>query len=260
MHRVPGTTMAGRVEAVGAKVTGFRPGDEVFGEGPNGAFAEYEVMPAKLLAPKPRNLSFEEAAAAPWGVTALQALRDAGGVKPGDKVLINGASGGQGTWAVQIAKALGAEVTAVCSTRNVEKVRALGADEVIDYTAQDFVAGGARFDVMLDLVGNRSLADCRRVLKRKGVYVPCSGGGGDWVGPFFRIIGGLVTSLFSSRRFKTFIVKPNRDDLVFLTKLVEAGKAKPVIGRRYPLAEVGAALQHVGGGSNQGQTVIRVAA
>ena len=259
-NRVPGTTVAGRVEAVGAKVTTLRPGDEVMGEGPAGAFAEYVVMPAKLLAPKPRNLSFEDAAAVPWGVTALQALRDAGGVKAGDRVLINGASGGQGTWAVQIAKALGATVTAVCSTRNVDKVRALGADEVIDYTAQDFVAGGARFDVMLDLVGNRSLADCRRVLVRKGVYVPCSGGGGDWIGPMVRILGGLLSWPFTGRRFKTFIVKPNRDDLGVLTALVETGKAKPIVERRYPLREVGAALQHVGEGRNQGQTVIRIAA
>jgi NADPH:quinone reductase-like Zn-dependent oxidoreductase len=259
-NRVPGTTVAGRVEAVGANVTTLRLGDEVIGEGPAGAFAEYVVMPAKLLAPKPRNLSFEDAAAVPWGVTALQALRDAGGVKPGQRVLINGASGGQGTWAVQIAKALGATVTAVCSTRNVDRIRALGADEVIDYTAQDFVAGGARFDVMLDLVGNRSLRDCRRVLTPGGVYVPCSGGGGDWVGPFFRIIGGLLSSMFTRRAFKTFIVKPNRDDLVFLTQLVEAGKAKPVVDRRYPLREVGAALAHVGEGRNQGQTVIQIAA
>jgi NADPH:quinone reductase-like Zn-dependent oxidoreductase len=180
---VPGATMAGRVEAVGSKVNAFRPGDEVFGQASNGAFAEYVVMPENRLAPKPSNVSFEEAAAVPWGVTALQALRDAGGLKAGQKVLINGASGGVGTWAVQIAKALGAHVTAVCSTRNIETSRTLGADEVIDYTAQDFVAGGARFDLMLDLVGNRSLSECRSVLTPKGVYVPCAGGEGDWVGP-----------------------------------------------------------------------------
>lgn len=258
-NRVPGAAMAGRVEAVGAKVTALRVGDEVFGQAMSGAFAEYLVMPAKLLAPKPSNLSFEEAAAVPWAATALQGLRDAGGLKAGQKVLINGASGGVGTWAVQIAKALGAEVTAVCSSRNVERVRALGADDVIDYTARDFVAGGSRFDVMLDLVGNRSLADCRSVLTPRGVYVPCSGGGGDWIGPFVRIVGGLLSSLFTSRRFKTFIMTPNRNDLLFLKELVEAGKARPVIERRYALREVGEALRHVGEGRAQGQTVIRIA-
>jgi NADPH:quinone reductase-like Zn-dependent oxidoreductase len=257
-NRVPGQTLAGRVEEVGANVTTLRAGDEVFGQAPNGAFAEYLVVPAKLLAPKPGNLSFEQAAAVPWGATALQGLR-AGGLKPGQKVLINGASGGVGTWAVQIAKALGADVTAVCSTRNVDMVRALGADEVLDYTRQDFLAGGARFDVMLDLVGNRSLSDCRSVLTPRGAYVPCSGGGGDWVGPFVRIVGGLVSSLFTSRKFKTFVMTPKRDDLLLLKELVEAGKARPVIESNYALSEVGEALRHVGEGHARGQTVIRIA-
>ena len=256
---VPGTAIAGRVEAVGAKVTMFRTGDEVFGQGANGAFAEYLVVSAKLLAPKPRNVSFEEAAAVPWAATALQGLRDAGGLKPGQSVLINGASGGVGTWAVQIAKALGAKVTAVCSTRNVERVRALGADEVIDYTQQDFLTVGARFDVMLDLVGNRSLSDCRSVLMPKGAYVACSGGGGDWVGPFIRIVFGLISALFASQTFKMFVMAPNRDDLLLLKDLVETGKARPIIERRYALSEVGEALRHVGDGHAQGQTVIRVA-
>jgi|CZKU01.1.fsa_nt_gi NADPH:quinone reductase-like Zn-dependent oxidoreductase len=256
---VPGAAMAGRVEAVGAKVTMFRPGDEVFGQAATGAFAEYLVVPAKLLAPKPGNLSFEEAAAVPWGATALQGLRDAGGLKPGQRVLINGASGGVGTWAVQIAKALGGHVTAVCSTRNVARVRALGADDVVDYAQEDFLAGGPRFDVMLDLVGNRSLSDCRSVLTSKGAYVPCSGGGGDWVGPFLRILGGLVSSLFTSRKLKAFVMTPNRDDLLFLKELVEAGKALPVIERRYALSDVGEALRYVGEGHAQGQTVIRIA-
>jgi NADPH:quinone reductase-like Zn-dependent oxidoreductase len=158
---VPGACMAGRVEAVGAKVTTFRPGDDVYGEAATGAFAEYIVVPAKLIAPKPSTLSFEEAAAAPWGVNALQGLRDSGGLKAGQRVLINGASGGVGTWAVQIAKALGGHVTAVCSTRNVEMVRTLGAHEVVDYTKHDFVDGGPRLDVMLDTVGNRSVSDCK---------------------------------------------------------------------------------------------------
>jgi 2-desacetyl-2-hydroxyethyl bacteriochlorophyllide A dehydrogenase len=258
-NRVPGTAMAGRVEAVGADVTTFRPGDEVFGDARSGAFAEYVVVPATRLAHKPSNLSFEEAAATPWGVTALQGLRDAGGLRAGQKVLINGASGGVGTWAVQIAKALGAEVTAVCSTRNVEMVRGLGADEVIDYTTTDFVAGGSRFDLMLDLIGNRSVSDCKAVLVPRGTYVACSGGGGDWVGPLFRLAAVLFTSLFSRKTLKTFVVKPNRDDLEVLKALVEAGKARPVIERRYPLGEAAEAMRHVGEGHARGQVVIRIA-
>jgi NADPH:quinone reductase-like Zn-dependent oxidoreductase len=225
----------------------------------SGAFAEYIVAPTNLIAPKPQNLSFEEAAAAPWGVTALQALRDAGGLRAGQRVLINGASGGQGTWAVQIAKALGARVTAVCSTRNMEMVRALGADEVIDYTREDFTVGGARFDLMLDMVGNRSIAECRSVLVPNGTFVPCSAGGGDWFGPIFRIVGMLATSLFTTQKLKTFIVSPNQKDLLFIKELVESGKARPVIERRYPLSEVGNALRHVGEGHTRGQTVIQIA-
>jgi NADPH:quinone reductase-like Zn-dependent oxidoreductase len=259
-NRVPGTTMAGRVEAVGANVTALRPGDEVYGEARSGAFAEYIVMPGNLVAPKPTNLSFEEAAAAPWAVTALQALRDAGGLRAGHKVLINGASGGVGTWAVQIAKALGAEVTAVCSTRNAEMVRALGADEVIDYTMADFVEGGARFDLMLDTVGNRSVSDCKRVLAPRGVYVACSARGGDWFGPLFRLATVMVTSLFTRKKLTTFIVSPSRDDLLFLKQLIEAGKARPVIERRYALSDVADALRHVGAGHAQGQSIILIAA
>jgi NADPH:quinone reductase-like Zn-dependent oxidoreductase len=160
---------------------------------------------------------------------------------------------------VQSAKALGAHVTAVCSTRNVEMVRGLGADEVIDYTTEDFVAGGARFDLMLDLVGNRSLADCRRVLVRNGTYVACSGGGGDWVGPMFRILGVYLLSLFTSQKLTSFIVKPNQADLLFVKELVESGKARPVIERRYPLHEAAEALRHVGEGHTRGQTVLHVA-
>jgi NADPH:quinone reductase-like Zn-dependent oxidoreductase len=259
-NRVPGTAVAGRVETVGASVTALRPGDEVYGEARSGAFAEYIVMPASLIAPKPTNLSFEEAAAAPWAVTALQALRDAGGLRAGHKVLINGASGGVGTWAVQIAKALGAEVTAVCSTRNAGMVRALGADEVIDYTVADFVEGGARFDLMLDTVGNRSVSDCKRVLAPRGVYVACSARGGDWFGPLFRLAKVLVTSLFTRKKLTTFVVSPSRDDLLFLKQLIEAGKARPVIERRYALSEVADALRHVGAGHAQGQSIILIAA
>lgn len=256
---VPGAMMAGVVEAVGARVTTFRPGDEVFGQASAGAFAEYVVLPAEHLAPKPSNLSFDEAAAVPWGATALQGLRDVAGLKAGQRVLVNGASGGVGTWTVQVAKALGADVTAVCSTRNVEMVRALGADEVLDYTKTDFAGGGARFDVMMDLVGNRPLSECRGVLKAGGIYLPCSGGGGDWVGPMMRILWGLLSSLFTSKKVKTFVMAPKRADLLFLKELVEAGKAKPVIERSYPLNEVVEALKHVGEGHARGQIVIRVA-
>ena len=257
-NRVPGSAMAGRVEAVGAKVTTFRPGDEVYGETVTGAFAEYVVVPAKRIASKPSNLSFEEAAAVPWAATALQALRDAGGLKSGQKVLINGASGGVGTWAVQIAKTLGAKVTAVCSTRNIEMVRALGADEVIDYTKDDFVDGGPRFHLMLDTVGNRSLSDCRSVLVPKGTYVSCSGGtsGTRWL---LRLAEALVTSFFTSQKMPMFIMSPDPKDLLVLKELVEAGKAKPVIDRRYALSDVAEALRHVGEGHARGQTVIRIA-
>lgn len=258
-HRVPGSAMAGRVEAVGANVTALQPGDAVFGETTAGAFAEYVVVRADRLAPKPHSLSFEEAAATPWAVTALQALRDVGGVAPGHRVLINGASGGVGSWAVQIAKAFGAHVTAVCSPRNVDRLRALGADHVIDYTTTDFVAGGPRFDVMLDTVGNRSLADCRRVLLPTGTFVSCSGGnsGIRWI---MRLAAMQFLSLFSSKRLKAFIVSPNRQDLLALTDLVERNKIKPAIDRRYLLRHAADALRHVGEGHAQGQTVINVAA
>lgn len=257
-HQVPGSAMAGRVEAVGAKVTMFQAGDAVFGETTNGAFAEYVVVPAERLAPKPRNLSFEEAAATPWAVTPLQALRDAGRVKPGHRVLINGASGGVGSWGVQIAKVLGAHVTAVCSTRNVARVRALGADDVIDYTTTDFVAGGPRFDLMLDTVGNRSLADCRRVLVQTGAFVSISGGNSStrWL---MRMAAMLLISRFSTRKLKPFIVSLNRRDLLALTELIEAGKIKPAIDRRYALRDTADALRHVGEGHAQGQTVIQIA-
>jgi NADPH:quinone reductase-like Zn-dependent oxidoreductase len=255
-HPVPGAALAGRVEAVGAKITTLRPGDAVFGQAPHGAFAEYVVVPAAHVAPKPANLSFEEAAAVPWAATALIALR---GVVAGQRVLVNGASGGVGTWAVQIAKALGAEVTAVCSARNVDMVRGLGADTVIDYGREDFAVGGERFHVMLDLVGNRPLSDCFSVLVPGGIYVPCSGGGGDWFGPVFRMVAVLLRSLFSSKKVRTFVMAPDPADLLFLKDLVESGKAKPVIERRYPLTEVADALRHVGEGHARGQSVIQVA-
>jgi NADPH:quinone reductase-like Zn-dependent oxidoreductase len=255
---VPGMALAGRVEAVGAKVTTVRPGDEVYGDAPGGAFAEYAIVPARRLAPKPANLSFEEAAATSWAVTPLQALRDVGGLRAGQKVLINGASGGVGSWAIQIAKALGADVTAVCSGRNAEMVRTLGADAVIDYTKEDFVAGGARFDLVFDTVGNRALSDFRKVLNPTGTYVSCSGGNSSlrWL---LRLAQVSLTSLFTRQKLKMFVVSPNRADLLSLRDLVEAGKAKPFIERRYALSEVADALRHVGGGHVRGQVVIRIA-
>lgn len=258
-HPVPGAAMAGRVEAVGAKVTDFRVGDEVFGQALNGAFAEYLAVPAKLVALKPKNLSFEQAAAVPWGTTALQGLRDAGGVKSGDRVLIYGASGAVGTWAVQLARSMGAHVTAVCSTRNVELVRSLGADELIDYTKTDFVQGGARFDVLMDMVGNRDFSDCKAVLLPGGRYVPCSGGGGDWLGPIARILGGILTFLFGGKAYKMFMQNLDAADLVVMRELVEQGTVKPVVERTWALAETGAALHHVGTGHSRGVNVIRVA-
>lgn len=258
-NTVPGAAMSGRVEAVGAKVTAFRVGDEVFGQALHGAFAEYLVMPANLIAQKPKNLSFEEAAAVPWGTTALQGLRDAGGLRAGQRVLINGASGAVGTWAVQIAKALGAEVTAVCSTRNVAMVRELGADVVIDYTKEDFVKGGARFDVLMDMVGNRSLTDCKRVLLPGGRYVPCAAGAGDWVGPLVWILRAILAFAFTKLHFKMFVQKLDERDLVTMREWIEAGKVRPVVERVYPLREVGEALRHVGEGRARGLTVIRIA-
>lgn len=256
-HLVPGATMSGRIEAIGANVKAFRPGDEVYGQAMAGAFAEYLAVPASMLAPKPRNLSFEEAAAAPWALTALQALRDAAELQSGQRVLINGASGGVGTWAVQIAKALGARVTAVCSTRHVELIRALGADEVIDYTQADFVEGGRRFEIMMDTVGNRSLSDCRKVLFPGGRYVSCSGGnsGTRWM---LRVLEAYVTSRFTSQKMPMFIVSPNQKDLLALTALIEADQARPVIECVYALNEAAQALNHVGNGHSQGQTVIRM--
>jgi NADPH:quinone reductase-like Zn-dependent oxidoreductase len=255
---VPGACMAGRVAAVGAKVTMFRPGDEVYGEAVTGAFAEYIVVPTKLIAPKPSNLSFEEAAVTPWGVNALQGLRESGHLKAGQKVLINGASGGVGTWAVQIAKALGAHVTAVCSTRNVDMVRALGADEVIDYTKHDFARGGARFDVLLDTVGNRSVSDCRSVLVPAGTFVSCTGGASmiRWLS---RLAWMLLASRFTSQTLTTYMASPNQKALLALKELVEAGDLKPIIDRRYALRDVAEALRHVGERHSQGQTVIQIA-
>jgi NADPH:quinone reductase-like Zn-dependent oxidoreductase len=256
-NRVPGACMAGRVHAVGSKVVDIHAGDEVFGEALTGAFAEYVIVPAKLIAPKPAHLTLEEAAVVPWAVAALQGLRDVGALQAGQRVVINGASGGVGTWAVQLTKALGAHVTAVCSARSVDMVRRLGADEVIDYTTADFAVGGPRFDLMFDTVGNRSLSTCMSVLMPEGIYVSCSGGdsGVAWLIGLAKM---RVLSLFTRKKLKALFTKPNRDDLLFLKQLVETGNLKPVIERCYPLREGGAALRHVGGRHSQGQTALQM--
>jgi NADPH:quinone reductase-like Zn-dependent oxidoreductase len=259
-HSVPGTVMAGYIEAVGARVTGFRAGDEVFGQAHHGAFAEFLAMPARLVAHKPKNLSFEEAAAVPWGTTALQGLRDAAKLEAGERVLVYGSSGAVGTWAVQIAKVFGAHVTAVCSRRNLDLMRSLGADEVIDYTKNDCLVGAARYDVFMDMVGNRPVSLCKKVLSAGGRYVPCSTGDGDWIGPIARIVGGQCAFLFGGKRMNMLMQKLDAADLVTMRQLVEAGAARPVVERVWSLAEVSAALQHVARGHSQGMNVIRIAA
>lgn len=258
-HRIAGQNVAGTVEAVGRNVTALKPGDEVYGQVTCG-FAEYVRARADELAPKPAGLTFEQAAAMPdSGMTALQALRDAGRLQAGQAVLINGASGGVGTFAVQIAKAMGAEVTAVCSTRHVDKVRSLGADEVIDYTRDDFARHTGRFDLMLDLVGNRSPAECKAVLKPTGTYVSCSGStGGQWIGPIVWIARVMLAGAFESRRMTPFLTRPRREDLIALNELVEAGSLAPVIERRYTLREAAEAVRHVAEGHAQGKSVITV--
>ncbi|MFE9578675.1 NAD(P)-dependent alcohol dehydrogenase [Nocardia sp. NPDC006044] len=253
-----GHDLAGEVVAVGREVTGFRRGDVVFGSVNSGAFAEYVCVAEQRLALAPAGLSIEEAAALPdSGMTALQGLRDVGRLRAGQSVLVNGASGGVGTAAVQLAKALGAEVTAVCSTRHIELVRALGADQVIDYTTDDFTASGRRYDVLLDLVGNRSLRDSRRILAPKGTFVSSAGApGGNWAGPVIWMGKVLLANLFVSQKIGLLLMRPQRADLEFLAGLAAQGKFRPVIERRYPLAEAATAVQHVIDGHAQGKTVL----
>ena len=255
-----GADLAGQVEAVGKNVTRFRPGEEVFGEVETGAFAEYVCVSEDAAVLKPANLTFAQAAAVPMGaLTALQGLRDKGQMKAGQKVLINGASGGVGTFAVQIAKLLGAEVTGVCSTRNVDMVRSIGADQVIDYTQEDFTQGRQRYDLMLDNVGNRSLSECRRVLNPKGVYLASFGQPEHlWLGPMAQLLKMAVLSPFVSQRLLTFVATPNNEDLHFLKELLEAGKVTPVIDRSYPLSEVPEAIRYLEEGHARGKVVITV--
>jgi len=257
--RVRGTDLAGRVEAIGKDVTLFQPGDEVFGIC-NGAFAEYATARQDKIAPKPANLTFEQAATAPTsGSTALQALRDAGKVQPGQKVLIIGAAGGVGSFAVQIAKAFGAHVTGVCSTTKVDLVRSIGADHVIDYTRDDFAETGQRYDLILDIAGNRSLSHLRRGLAPRGTLVIVGGeGGGRWFGGINRQLGAQLRSMFVGQRLGTFIAKQNGEDLFVLKELIEAGKLTPVFGTTYPLQEVPEAIRQLTEGHARGKVVIAV--
>jgi NADPH:quinone reductase-like Zn-dependent oxidoreductase len=242
---VRGRDVAGRVEAVGAAVTHLRPGDEVYAETATGSFAEYARVPERVVAPKPAALTFEQAAAVPVAATAaLQCLRDGGRVGPGMSVLINGASGGVGTFAVQIAKAFGADVTGVCSARNAELVRSLGADHVIDYARVDFTRAEPRYDVIVDLVGNHSLASCRQALKPRGVLVLSSGGGNRWFGPIGRLLRAIVVSPFVRQRLRPVAARRSRDDLEAITALIESGAVSPTIDRTYPLSDVAEAVRY----------------
>jgi NADPH:quinone reductase-like Zn-dependent oxidoreductase len=257
--RIRGRDVAGRVEAVGKNVTGFHLGEEVFGIC-DGSFAEYVCARADKLAPKPANLTFEQAAAVPISaLTALQALRDTGKVQPGQKVLIIGAAGGVGSFAVQLAKAFGAEVTGVCSTTKVDLVRSIGADEVIDYTREDF-AGGGRNDLILDTAGRRSLSQLRRALTHRGTLVLVGGeGGGRWLGGFDRqILRAPMLSLFARQRLRPFVSKERSEDLVVLKELIEAGKVTPVIDRTYPLGDAPEAIRYLEAGHARGKIVITV--
>jgi NADPH:quinone reductase-like Zn-dependent oxidoreductase len=257
--QVPGTDVAGVVEAVGKDVIRFQPGDEVFGIGA-GAFAEYARAREDKLVPKPANLTFEQAAVvAISGLTALQGLRDKGRVEAGQKVLIIGASGGVGSFAVQLAKAFGAQVTGVCSTAKVDLVRSLGADHVIDYTRDDFADGQQRYDVILDIGGNASLSRLRTALTPKGTLVITGGEtDGRWLGGTDRQIRALMLSPFVSQKLGTFISAQNHEDLVVLKELIEAGKVTPAIDRAFPLSEVPKAIRYVEEGHARGKVVITV--
>jgi NADPH:quinone reductase-like Zn-dependent oxidoreductase len=260
-HPNPGRSLAGTVEAVGNDVTSFEPGDEVFGIC-DGSFAEYARARTDKLAPKPANLSFDEAAAVPISaLTALQGVRDHGRVQAGQKVLIVGASGGVGSFAVQIAKAFGAEVTGVCSTAKVDLVRTIGADHVVDYTCDDFADGEHRYEVILDIGGNRRLSHLRRALTPKGRLVIVGGEtDGRWLGGADRQLRALLLSPFVSQKLGTFVSSENADDLMALRELIEAGKIEPVIDRTYPLSDVAAAIRYLVEGRARGKIVITVQA
>ena len=253
-----GVDFAGTVEAVGKDVAKFKVGDEIFGTA-DGAFSEYATSTEVGLALKPTSMSFQQAASVPVAaLTALQGLRDKGQLKAGQKVLINGASGGVGTFAVQIAKALGAEVTGVCSTRNVAMVRSIGADHAIDYTREDYLNGAQRYDVIIDTVGNRPIRDHRQILTPKGTYVIVGGpNGGPWLGALTRFLNGRIVALFMSQKVVSFLADTgNTDDLNTLRELMQQGKLTPVIDRQYPLAEVPEAMRYLELGHARGKLVI----
>ena len=261
--RVLGGDVAGVVEAVGPGVTGWAAGDDVVGcpfDNGYGGFAEYASVPAELLVPKPAGVSFAEAAVVPLaGLTALQGLRDHGRLEAGQHVMIIGASGGVGTMAVQIAASMGAEVTAVCSTRNLDLVRSLGADHVVDYTAEAVTDRPERYDVVLQVAGQASPRECCRVLTREGTLVQISGDSdGRWVGPIWRLIAGKLVSPFVPQRIASFVATPVRADLEHLFALVEVGQLRPVIDRTYPLAEVPQALEYLELGHTPGKVAITV--
>ena len=250
-----GVDLAGQVEAVGATVKQFQPGDEVFGVAP-GAFAEYVCAGETKLALKPANVSFEAAAAVPIAAfTALQGLRDKGQIQTGQKVLINGASGGVGTFAVQIAKSFGAEVTAVCSTRNLDMVRSIGADHVVDYTEEDFTKNGRHYDLILAVNGYRPILDYRRALSPGGIYVVL---GGSMAQVFQGLLLGPLVSRVGSKKMGFLLAHSNQKDLVFMGELLEAGKVVPVIDRRYPLSEVAEAMRYLAEEHAKGKVVITV--
>lgn len=253
-----GKDVAGVVAVVGKAVTRLKPGDEVFGE-IDGSFAEYAVAKDKHLAIKPTNVTFEEAAAVPLaGFTALQGLRDHGQVKAGDAVLINGASGAVGTWTVQIAKAMGARVTAVCSTHNVEAARTMGADHVVDYTKEDFTTLDSKFDAMIDIVGNRRLTRCRDLLVDGGRYVMVSGPKRKWLGPMGRMLAAQFVFLGRSQKFVWYVANVNLEDLEYLARLVEEGTIAAVIDRRYSLSEVPEAFRYLEEGHARAKLVVTI--
>jgi len=250
-----GGDFAGVVEAVGKDVSDFKPGDEVFG-GRGGAYAEY-VTVRKAIAHKPANVTFEEAAAVPTAaITALQGLRDFGKIQPGQKVLINGASGGVGSFAIQIAKALGAEVTAVCSTKNVEHARSQGADHVIDYTKEDFTWSDQQYDLLFNVNGSRSWSEYKRVLKPDAIFVLVGGPRTPLIGPLSLFIKTRIGMLGSSQKFAFFVAQFNREDMLVLKDFLETGKVKPFVERTYPLSKIAEAMHHLGTGHASGKIVI----
>jgi NADPH:quinone reductase-like Zn-dependent oxidoreductase len=254
----PGRDFSGTVEAVGKDITKFKPGDEVFG-GAGGAFAEYVTAGERSIAHKPAGMTFGQAAALPIAaLTALQALRDHGHLVAGQKVLINGASGGVGTYAIQIAKALGAEVTAVCSTRNLELVRSLGADHVVDYTQEDLTTRDARYHVILDNVGNHSFHALRRLMEPEGIFVLVGGPKGPWIDPLIPLIQGSIVKPFVDEQFTFFVARMNPEDLEYLANLAREGRLQTVIGHEYPLSGISAALELVGGRHARGKIVVTV--